>query len=164
MCQRGHRGNATDRRHFLLRASSALAAAGVLGLFPPGRGAEAAARGSRGPVALAQPASATALQQALPAPLPIPGGQDAPPVGFIHWFLPGPEDRITPFNKLPGGGLDVEPSTITDFMGFTAYAVIAGQAEGSDGKTYNVECDTRVMEGEYVAEDGSLQRGTFGLL
>jgi hypothetical protein len=59
-------------------------------------------------------------------------------------------------------GLDVEPSTLTNFQGFTAFAVLAGQATGSDGKTYNVECDVRVMEGEYVAEDGSHQQGTFG--
>jgi hypothetical protein len=58
-------------------------------------------------------------------------------------------------------GLDVEPSTITNFTGFTAFAVLAGQAEGSDGKIYNVEFDLRVMEGEYVAEDESLQQGTF---
>ncbi len=48
------------------------------------------------------------------------------------------------------------------FQGFTAFAVLSGQATGSDGKTYNVEFDVRVMEGEYIAEDGSHQRGTFG--
>ena len=58
-------------------------------------------------------------------------------------------------------GLDVEPSTMTNLKGFTAFAVVAGQAEGSDGKTYNVESDLRVMEGEYIAEDGFRQRGTF---
>jgi hypothetical protein len=58
-------------------------------------------------------------------------------------------------------GLDVEPSTMTNFKGFTAFTVLGGQAEGSDGKTYNVESDLRVMEGEYVAEDGSRQQGTF---
>jgi hypothetical protein len=58
-------------------------------------------------------------------------------------------------------GLDVEPSTMTNFKGFTASTVLGGQAEGSDGKTYNVESDLRVMAGEYVAEDGSRQQGTF---
>jgi hypothetical protein len=151
MCKHCRDGSATGRRHFLLGASSALAAAGVLGLFPPRRGAEAAARASSGPVAPAQPVSATALQQALPAPLPIPGGEDAPPVGFIHWFLPGPQ----------GMGLDVEPSLITNFKGFTAFTLLDGQAEGSDGKTYDVHSDLRVMQGEYVAEDGSRHQGTF---
>ena len=40
-------------------------------------------------------------------------------------------------------------------------AVLAGQAEGSEGKTSNVEFDVRVMEGEYIADDGSRQRGAF---
>jgi len=119
--------------------------------------------GSIGTVGLARKASAAELQRARPAPVPIPGGVDVgEPVGLIHWFLPGPEGSVTPFNGLEGMGLDVEPSSLTDFQGFNAYAVISGQAEGSDGKIYNVEFDVRVMEGEYIAEDGSAQHGVFG--
>ncbi|MDJ0757270.1 MAG: twin-arginine translocation signal domain-containing protein [Ardenticatenaceae bacterium] len=129
-----------------------------------GAGAAAVA----GSIGLAQPAAAESTMRggasALPVPSPIPGGIDAPPVGFIHWFLPGPTDAMTPFLSLPGFGLDVEPSTLTNFKGFTTFAVISGQATGSDGKTYNVEFDVRVMDGEYVAEDGSHQYGTFGFL
>jgi hypothetical protein len=161
MCQRCHRGNATDRRHFLLRTARVLGAAGLAGLFPQRQGAEASAGGASGTVDPAHPASATALRRALPAPLPIPGGGEAPGGTFTHLFLPGPEDAVTPFFRIPGMGLDVEPSTMTNFKGFTAFAVLAGQAEGSDGKTYNVESDLRVMEGEYVAEDGSRHQGTF---
>jgi hypothetical protein len=72
-------------------------------------------------------------------------------VGFIHWFLPGPQ----------GMGLDVEPSLITNYTGFTAFTLLDGQAQGSDGETYDVHSDLRVMQGEYVAEDGSRQQGTF---
>jgi hypothetical protein len=122
-----------------------------------------------GAVGLASPESASELQSArptllpLPVPSPLPGGIDAsPPVGFIHGFVPGPEGSSTPFAGLPGMGLDVEPSTFTNFKGFTAFAVLSGQATGSDGKIYNVEFDVRAMEGEYVAEDGSHRRGTFG--
>jgi hypothetical protein len=50
---------------------------------------------------------------------------------------------------------------MTNRKGFTAFAILAGHAEGSDGKTYNIEVDLRVMAGEYVAEDGSRQQGTF---
>jgi hypothetical protein len=114
-------------------------------------------------IGLARPVAATELQRALPAPSPIPGGVDAPPVGFIHIFTPGPEGSATPYLGLPGEGLDVEPGTITNFQGFTAYAVLAGQAEGRDGKSYNVEFDMRVMDGEYIAEDGSNQHGVFAL-
>ena len=70
--------------------------------------------------------------------MPLPGGGEAP-VGVVHgWFVPGPEGTVTPIIGIPGLGLDVEPSLITDFMGFTAFAIVAGQAEGSDGKTYSL--------------------------
>lgn len=121
-----------------------------------------------GAVGLASSASEIELPSAkptlspLPVPSPIPGGIDVPPVGFIHGFVPGPEGSSTPFAEIPGMGLDVEPSTFTNFKGFTAFAVLSGQATGSDGKIYNVEFDVRVMEGEYVAEDRSHHRGTFG--
>jgi hypothetical protein len=119
--------------------------------------------GSLGAIGRASPVSAVELRRARPVPSPIPGGVDAgEPVGLIHWFLPGVEGTATPFAGLPGMGLDVEPSTLTDFQGYTAYAVISGQAEGSDGKIYNVEFDVRVMEGDYIAEDGSAQNGVFG--
>ena len=90
------------------------------------------------------------------------GFEAGPPVGFVHLFLPGPTTAVTPFFGFPGEGLDVEPSPMTNFKGFTAFAVLAGHAEGSDGKTYNVEFDLRVMEGEYQAQDGSHHRGAFG--
>jgi hypothetical protein len=61
-------------------------------------------------------------------------------------------------------GLNVEPSTITDFRGVTALAYHVGTATGSDGLTYNLETDVRVFAGEYVAEDGSRHEGTFGEL
>ena len=128
-----------------------------------GTGAAATVAGAVGTGGLASSASATALRRAKPAPLPIPGGvASGGPLGLIHIFLPGPEGSFTPFFGLPGGGLDVEPSTMTNFKGFTAFAVLAGHAEGSDGKTYNVEFDLRVMEGEYQAQDGSHHRGAFG--
>lgn len=136
------------RRRLLRETGAAAAAATVIGAV--------------GTVGLASPASAMALQRAKPAPSPIPGGfESGGPLGLVHIFLPGPEGSFTPFFQLPGGGLDVEPSTMTNFKGFTAFAVLAGQAEGSDGKTYNVEFDLRAMEGEYIAADGSHQRGTF---
>ena len=58
-------------------------------------------------------------------------------------------------------GLNVEPSTITDFKGATALAYHVGKAKGSDGKTYNLETDIRVMEGRYVSVEGTRREGTF---
>jgi hypothetical protein len=95
----------------------------------------------------------------LPLPKPIPGGLDIPPV--IHGFVPGPETLTLPFSKLTLMGLNVEPSTITDFRGVTALAYIVGRAIGSDGVRYDLESDMRVFEGQYAGEDGMRREGTF---
>jgi hypothetical protein len=68
---------------------------------------------------------------------------------------------VLPFTGFQLQGFNVEPSTITDFMGFTALAYHAGTVTGSDGVTYNLEADIRVMEGEYIGEDGRRHEGTF---
>jgi hypothetical protein len=103
----------------------------------------------------------------LPEPKPIPGELDLselgvePPYDFIHQFSPGPKGVVLPFTKVPLAGLNVEPSTITDFDGATALAYHAGKAKGSDGKTYNLETDIRIMEGRYVSVEGRRRQGTF---
>lgn len=101
-----------------------------------------------------------------PKPIPqvVPTGlpPEAAPFDAIHWLLPGPPGAITPINGLEAFGLDVDPSTITDFRGHTAYAVVAGAAHGSDGATYDFEGDVRVMQGHYIGEDGEKHYGTFG--
>ena len=100
------------------------------------------------------------------APNPIPfqaGPVGAPdPFNFIHWTLPGPLGAVTQVLELPAFGLDIDPSTVTDYEGFTAYAVIAGTARSSKGEDFDCELDVRVMDGKYVGEDGRLHRGTFG--
>ena len=103
----------------------------------------------------------------LPEPKPIPGGTDLsglglkPPYDFIHQFAPGPKGVVLPFTGVPLQGLNVEPSNITDFKGTTALAYHAGKAKGSDGKTYNLETDFRVMKGRYVSVEGTRRQGTF---
>ena len=63
------------------------------------------------------------------APKPIPGGidlgSDFSP-SFIHIFVPGPEEITLPFTGFALQGLNVEPSTITDFKGVTALAYHVG--------------------------------------
>ena len=138
-----------------------------------GRGGAAIAAGAIGATTLgSRPASAQDLLSAdryrnlnpNPLPKPIPGGvplDPADPVGsLIHWYLPGPTDAVTPIIGLQGMGLDVEPSSITDFDGKTAFAVVAGEVETSDGPQL-VEFDVRVMEGQYVAEDGTTNKAAF---
>lgn len=108
--------------------------------------------------------------QTLPAPKPIPGGIDlsglglVPPYDFIHTFAPGPEGIVLPFTGVVLQGLNVEPGTITDFHGATGVAYHVGEARGSDGHTYNLETDFRVMEGKYVAVDGTTRHGSFALI
>jgi hypothetical protein len=92
-------------------------------------------------------------------PVPIPGGIETdlpPPNGpIIHVFAPGP----TEFGDM---GLDVEPTTITNFDGFTAMAYLNGSAVGADGTPYAIGLsDMRVFQGSYRTADGSLAHGTF---
>jgi hypothetical protein len=59
----------------------------------------------------------------------FPGGLPIglpPPYDLIHLFLPGPPTVTLPFTGLQLQGLDVEPTTITDFKGETAMAFLSG--------------------------------------
>jgi hypothetical protein len=114
--------------------------------------------------ALAQPAHAHGTPGVLPAPKPIPGGSPLPDGALIHVFAPGTPGVTLPFTGVQLQGLDVEPSVMTDYRGFTAIAYHAGTATGSNGKDYNLETDLRVMDGSYVAADGSPRRGLFGFI
>lgn len=89
-----------------------------------------------------------------PQPVPIAGGILVPPL--IHVFSPGPVDQGFQ-------GIDVEPSVITNFRGFSAIAYPGGTtaAKDSNGNSYDLATDMRVFRGEYVAADGSHHRGTF---
>jgi hypothetical protein len=133
---------ATINRRNLFRYGAATGAAATVGATAP-----AAAAHTHGPA------------RVLPAPKPIPGGIDLPPL--IHIFVPGPDDVTLPFTGIKLQGLDAEPSVITDYRGFTALAYHVGTATGSDGKRYDLETDIRAMQGTYVAEDGSRKRGLF---
>jgi len=153
-----HATRHAGRRSFLLGTAGALAA----GLTAPlgwlgNRRADAGALPlpAHGPLPL--PAHGPLP---LPAPQPIPGGFDIPPL--IHEFIPGPETITLPFTRITLQGLHVEPSTITDFTGVTTLAYHIGTVTGSDGRTYDLETDVRVFQGQYVGEDGSQRQGTFG--
>ena len=124
-----------------------------------------AATGAVATVAAATPAASAhshGVPRVLPAPKPIPGGNQIPGGPLLHVFLPGPPEVTLPFTGAQLQGLDVEPSVITDYRGFTALAYVAGTA--TDSKQYNLEADMRAMEGAYVAEDGTRQRGLFAFI
>ncbi len=119
-------------------------------------------------VAGASPASAAPkLPNAGAVPEPINGGvllDPTDPGSIIHWLLPGPEGLSTPVIGLPAMGLDVDPSTVGNFNGAQAYAVVAGTAKDRDGNTYDCEFDVRAMEGHYVAADGVERVGAFAFM
>jgi hypothetical protein len=99
-----------------------------------------------------------------PLPKPIPGVLAAPPFDF-HVFGPGPTTITLPLSGGELQGLNVDPSVITDFRGFTALAYPVGTARGSDGKRYDHEGDVRLFSGTYKPADGSKERhGTFALV
>jgi hypothetical protein len=129
-------------------------------------GAYAGAAAAVGPAlpAMTPAGHAHRLPKVLPAPKPIPGGFQIPNGPLFHVFAPGPEGVELPYTQVDLQGLDVEPSTMTDYKGFTAIAYHVGTATGSDGKQYNLETDMRAMEGTYIAVDGSRQRGLFAFI
>lgn len=142
-------GALLDRRKLVLGAAGAVASAGAAKTLAWPSASGAAALPSRKGV--------------LPAPNPIPGGLELGPDFLIHVFVPGDPSVTLPFTGATLQGFDVEPGTITDFKGSSAVAYHVGTAERSDGTTFDVETDVRLMEGEYVA-DGSVHRGAFALI
>src|SRR5215471_893476 len=90
-------------------------------------------------------------------PAPIPGGLVLPPV--IHVYAPGPVNQGFQ-------GLDIEPSVITNYRGFTAIGYPGGFGTATDGSgnSYDVVTDMRVFHGEYVSTDGTHHRGTFAFI
>ena len=140
-----------NRRRFMSGSAGAVVGVGLAGSF-------------------AWPKESAAHGTPLPAPKPIPGGTDLsgfglpPPYDFIHTFAPGTSGVTLPFTGVPLEGLDVEPSTITDFRGASALAYLVGRATGSDGKTYNLETDIRIMDGSYISVEGTRRHGSFALI
>jgi hypothetical protein len=78
-------------------------------------------------------------------------------VGFLHAFFPGP-------TSIGNDGFDIEPSTITNFKGFTGVAMLAGTATDANGNSFTLASDIRVSQGEYVSADGKRHHGTFVLI
>jgi hypothetical protein len=83
-------------------------------------------------------------------PVPVPGttvfGPGLPPE---HVFAPGPPPAYA--------GLNVEPSTITNFKGLSMISedyTLTATAEGSDGTNYLVGTDMRVFRGQYRTPSG----------
>jgi hypothetical protein len=91
---------------------------------------------------------------AVAAPRPIPGGFDTN-------FNPVPEGAF--IHVLPPS-VGFEMSTITDFNGVIGASESQGSARGSDGSTYDFDCDMRFMRGVYVGLDGRKHNASFGFI
>jgi hypothetical protein len=130
------------------------------------RGAAGAVAGLAAGVAAPGPALAGDHDsRRLPVPPePIPGGIELAPGQVIHVWAPGPTDVTLPFTGSTLQGLDVEPTTITDFTGFSAVAFHVGTAVGSDGARYDLETDLRAFQGTYLDRTGRRRFGTFGFI
>jgi hypothetical protein len=79
----------------------------------------------------------------------------------------GPRDRRASRCPSPGltlQGLDANPSTITDFDGFSAVAFHAGSATAADGTRFDLETDMRAHRGAYVDAAGARRFGTFAFI
>jgi hypothetical protein len=138
-----------SRRRFVQTA--AIAAAGVTGsLAGPSRGLAHDDHGEH--------------RGAVVPPKPIPGGIQIPGGPQFHVWVPGDPSVTLPFSGATPMGFDVDPSTITDFRGFSAVAFHAGTAVGSDGATYNLETDLRAYKGTYIAADGSRRSASFAFI
>jgi hypothetical protein len=97
-------------------------------------------------------------------PEPIPGGIELAPGQVIHVWAPGSTDVTLPFSGATPQGLDVEPTTIRDFKGFSAVAFHVGTATADDGTRYDLETDVRAFQGTYVDRTGKRRFGTFGFI
>jgi hypothetical protein len=142
-------GASISRRGFVQTATAA--AAGVTGATFV-RPARSAAWGGE------------AHGRAVVPPKPIPGGVTPPNHTQIHVWPAGDPTVTLPFSHGTLKGFDADPSTITDFRGFSALAFHVGTATGSDGATYNLETHMTVQRGRYIGVDGTLRFGTFSFI
>ena len=82
-------------------------------------------------------------------PVPLPGG--------MHIFAPGPRRLGLP-------GVQLNPSSIGDFDGTVAIAYLKGRATSGDGRRFLMVNDIRLMQGAYLAADGSRHSGAFAFI
>jgi len=143
------RASTISRRRFVQTVATAAVGATGVTLTRPAR--TAAGGGER-------------HRQAVVPPKPIPGGVTLPNGMPIHVWPAGDPTVQLPFTHTTLRGLDVDPSTITDFGGFSAIAYHVGTATGSDGATYNLETHMTVQRGSYIASDGNRRFGTFSFI
>jgi hypothetical protein len=101
---------------------------------------------------------------AVDPPKPIPGGVTLPDGSQIHVWPAGDAAVTLPFTGSTLAGFDADPSTITDFRGFSAIAFHVGTATGGDGAKYDLETHMTALKGHYVGSDGTRRFGAFAFI
>jgi hypothetical protein len=109
-------------------------------------GAAVAVGGAAAMSGLPMPSVAEAAAPGPGTPRPIPG--TVAPGAPFHVILPGAGN---------------EPSTITDFNGFSGIVDITGVGTGT-GTDLTFGADMRFMSGIFRGTDGRVHRGTFGFV
>jgi len=91
-----------------------------------------------------------------PAARAFDGVMPVPP-GGAHIFAPGPR-------ALRLQGPQANPSSVGDFDGTVALAYLKARATGGDGHRFLMVNDMRIMNGDYLAADGSRHHGSFAFI
>ena len=83
--------------------------------------------------------------------------------GTAHAQFTGPPPLPRPFNNFeelaPRIGHSI--SSVDNFTGLVAVAVIQGTGKDNAGNTIDFELDVRAMQGNYLDRNGNSQHGTF---
>jgi hypothetical protein len=128
-------------------------------------GAWTGAAATVGPIlpAMTTAAHAHGPPQVLPAPKPIPGGSSSP-TARLSTSSPRTTGHHPAVHRDPAHGPGRRAQRHHRLQGRHRPGLHVGTATGNDGRQYNLETDMRAMEGTYIAEDGSRQRGLFALI
>jgi hypothetical protein len=82
------------------------------------------------------------------------------PAGVAQAQFTGPPATPRPLDDfLPRVGHSV--STVDNFTGLVAVALIQGTGRDGAGNTIDFELDVRAMQGNYIDRNGNSQRGSF---
>jgi hypothetical protein len=85
-----------------------------------------------------------------------PSSMAQAPSGFT-----GPPAIPRPFSQFLSPGVGRMISTVDNFTGIVAAAVIQGTGKDNQGNPFEFELDVRAMQGIFSDRDGAHHRGTF---
>jgi len=81
--------------------------------------------------------------------------------GTAHAQFTGPPPVPLPLTAFAPPGVGRHISTVDNFSGIVGVALIQGTGKDNTGNTLEFELDVRAMQGVYLDQNGTSQRGTF---